>query len=178
MAKRSPLEATDTAATTQQQQQATANQGTAQGTLGQFEGPVTSSPFYKSLLTTGTDATSQAYNNAQASNRAASNDSGFNYTSPNETGSENEIKGQEATAVGNLPAEAAAEAAPLAAGAAGETAGIGATQSGAAQGYNSQATGLEENYQNAQSGMWDALLGLPAAAAKVIAPVPGAPPAV
>jgi hypothetical protein len=166
MASRSPLEKTDTQSTQQQQQQATQNQNTAQGTFGQFEGPVTSSPFYKSLLTTGTDSTSQAYNNAQANNRANANQSGFNYSQPNVQGSENEIAGQEAGAVGALPAEAAAEAAPLAEGAAAGTAGIGATQSGAAQGYNQAATGLEENYQNAQSGMWNALLGIPAQAAK------------
>jgi hypothetical protein len=175
MAKRSPLESTDTAQTTQQQQMATANQNTAQGTLGQFEGPVQSSPFYKSLLATGTDATSQAYNNAQANNRANANASGFNYTSPNVQGSENEIAGEEATQMGELPAKAAQEAAPLAEGAAGETAGIGATQSGAASGYNSNATGLENNYQNAQSGMWQALLGLPSGMAKALAPIPQAP---
>jgi hypothetical protein len=161
MASRSPLEKTDTLSTQQQQAMATGNQNTAQDTLSQFEGPVTSSPSYKSLLTTGTDATSKAYNNAQAANRANANQAGFNYASPNVQGSENEIVGQESQAVGNLPAEAAAEAAPLSEAAAMGTAGIGATQSGAAQGYNQTATGLEENYQNAQSGMWDALLGIP-----------------
>jgi len=98
---------------------------TAQGTDSQFEGPVQQSPFYKALLTTGTEGTSSAYGNAESNIRRNANASGFGYNQPVAQGAEDQVQAQEAGAMANLPAEAAEEAAPLALSAAQQTGGMG-----------------------------------------------------
>jgi hypothetical protein len=160
--KRSPIEKTATATSATDQGRSVASEDKAQGTLNQFEGPVQDSPFYKSLLTSGTEATSNAYNAATASERARANAAGINYTQPAEQGAENELRGSEATALGDLPGEAAVAATAPTLTAAGDTAGIGATEGSlGAQYFTGGAVPLENAYQNAQSQFTNALLGIP-----------------
>jgi hypothetical protein len=129
--------------------------GQAQGTLGQFEGPVQQSPFYKSLMTTGTEATSNAYNNARTNMRARANQAGFGYQQPVEQGAESQLGASEATALGNLPAQTAVEATGPALQAAGQTGGMG-------MGYGAQGlSALNSAYgmQKGRSGLWNQLFG-------------------
>lgn len=159
---RSPLENDAIATSKQDAAKGSANQDTAQGTLSQFEGPVQSSPYYKSLLTNGTEATSSAYNNVAANAKTAANKAGFNYTQPAATGAETEVQGQEAAALGSLPTKAAEAAAPLSVQAAQDTAGIGASQQATGLGYETGvAAPLENTYQNSQQNFWKSLSSIP-----------------
>lgn len=146
--------------------------GTAQGTLGQFEGPVKDSPYYKSLLATSTDATSNAYENAKAASAARAKQSGFGQDSPIGQAVSRETTGQEAGALAGLPAKAMGEAAPLALQAAGQTAGMG-TQLGteATQTETGAVVPLEEEYMKRSGAftnrLWDMGLSGIGAAAKI-----------
>lgn len=138
--------------------------GTAQGTLGQFEGPVKDSPYYKSLLATSTDATSNAYENAKASSAARAKQAGFGMDSPIGQSASRETTGQEAGALAELPARAYASTAPLALQAAGQTAGMG-TELGreATQTETGAVVPLEEEYMKRSAKfsdrLWDMGLG-------------------
>jgi hypothetical protein len=143
----------------QQRKQATADfgqqgnlTGQSQGTLGQFEGPVNQSPFYKSLLTSGIQDTSNAYQNARSSMRANANAAGFGYAQPATQGADNQLQAQEAFALANVPQQAMLGAAPLSLQAAGQTGNMG-------MGYGSQGTSLlGANAQNTM-GLYNQLLG-------------------
>lgn len=136
--------------------------GAAQGTLGQFEGPVDKSPFYQSLLRSGTQSTSNAYDAAKASMAQRSNQSGFGYNQPVAQAGQGQVDTSEARALGAIPDEAMVAAAPLSMQAAGESGQLG-------MGYGSQALGfggqnLQSNDQAAKlqsrrSGLWNQLFG-------------------
>jgi hypothetical protein len=125
--------------------------GQSQGTLGQFEGPVNQSPFYKSLLTTGIQDTSNAYQNARSSMRQNANAAGFGYAQPAAQGADNQLQAQEASALASVPQQAMLGAAPLSLQAAGQTGNMGmsAGQQGAGL--------LNANAQNT-SGLYNNLL--------------------
>jgi hypothetical protein len=135
--------------------------GKAQDTYGQFEGPVTQSPFYKALLTAGTDATSQAYQNATAASRARGKAAGFGYTQPAEGVAEAGIQAREASDLGALPTKAATAAAPLSLEAARGTESMGTELGREGEGYFKDVVPLEEQYQQQlqqqQQAMWKAL---------------------
>jgi hypothetical protein len=123
--------------------------GKAQDTYGQFEGPIKDSPYYKSLLATSTDATSNAYENAKASSAARAKAAGFGYDSPIGGAVSRETTGQEAGALAELPAKAYAATAPLSLEAAKGTAGIGTELGREGTSIETGAvTPLEEQYQN------------------------------
>ena len=158
---RSPVEGQVGNTSTQEQQQATANQNTAQGTFGQFEGPVNQSPFYKALKTAGTESTADAYQTARSNTTARAKAAGFGDNQPVAQGADAQVQSQEAKAEAQVPGEALVQATGPALAAAGGTAGIGATQSGAGVGYSGQQVSLEEQYQQQlqqqQMAMWNAL---------------------
>jgi hypothetical protein len=118
--------------------------GQAQGTLGQFEGPAQQSPFYKSLLTTGIQSTSDAYQNARSNMRQQANQAGFGYAQPATQGADNQLQAREASDMAKIPMEAELGTAPLSLQAAGQTGQMG-------MGYGSQGAGLLG--QNAQDVM-------------------------
>lgn len=109
--------------------------GQAQGTLGQFEGPVNQSPFYKSLLATGIQDTSNAYQNARSNMRQQANAAGFGYNQPVTQGADNQLQAREASDMARVPMEAELGAAPLSLQAAGQTGSMG-------MGYGAQGAGL------------------------------------
>lgn len=153
-------------ADTQQQSNLT---GAAQGTLGQFEGPVQNSPFYKSLLTTGIQNTSDAYQNAAANTKARANAAGFGYNQPVAQGADNQLQAQETSALAKVPQTAMAEAAPLSLEAAGQSGQMGMGYGNQAlgwgnqaQGWNNAAYGMNRN----RSNMWNQLLQTGAGAAQ------------
>jgi hypothetical protein len=135
-----------------QQQTATGqqNQNTAQNSLSQFEGPVTQTPMYQSLLTSGIEGTSNAYNNAQANQRQTANQAGYGYTQPAEQAAEGSLQAQEAGALASQPGKAYQEAAPLDLQATQDTANLGSTQVG--EGGTAANTALTANQQ--QSNIW------------------------
>lgn len=141
----------------------------AQGTLSQFEGPVQNSPFYKALLSQGTEGISSAYNNAKSNMRARAAQSGFGYSQPISGGGEDQLTAREAGAQAELPREAMLAAAPEALQAAGETGRMGTAYGNQGVGYYGGAAGLEgkrlsaanDRYkmgQQAAGGLADALM--------------------
>jgi len=158
--------------------ESTGNENTAQGTLSQFEGPVQSSPYYQSLMATGTDATTNAYQNAQESERANANQAGFGAGQPVGATADTALQAQEAGALGRLPAQSAQQASQAALTAAGQTAGIGESQGQQGLGYFGDATQLEEQYQNAlnafQNKLWNTGASAAGSIGDNIGSVPGA----
>jgi hypothetical protein len=124
---------------------------TAQGTLSQFEGPVQNSPFYKSLLTTGTEATTNAYDSAKANANARANAAGFGYTQPIAQGAQNQVGAQEASALAAVPREAMTATAPLSLQAAQDTAQIGENAGSQALGWNQASQNWNNDAYNMQS---------------------------
>lgn len=121
----------------------------AQGTFGQFEGPVQNSPFYKSLLTTGIQNTSDAYQNAESSMKANANAAGFGYSQPVAQGADNQVKAQEASALAKVPNQAMIAAAPLSMQAGQDSAQLGLGLGNQAQGWNNSAWNM-----NKARGSW------------------------
>lgn len=143
----------------QERKQATSDFGkqgqltdTAQGTLSQFEGPVQQSPFYKALLTTGIQDTSDAYQTARSNMRANANAAGFGYNQPVTMGADNQLQAKEASALARVPQDAMIAATAPALTAAGDTAGMG-------MGYGTQGAGLLTNNTRNTTGLYNNLLG-------------------
>jgi hypothetical protein len=161
---RSPVEGQVGAVAKQNQQQQGQDYGTAQGTLSQFEGPVQQSPFYKALLNTGTEATSNAYQNVMANTNARANAAGFGNQQPVTQGAQTQVAAQEAKDLAAQPNKALLEAEQPALAAAGQTASMGTALGNEAVGLSGQQVGLEEQYQNQQqqfgSGLFNSLLGV------------------
>ena len=133
--------------------------GRAQGTLGQFEGPVQESPFYKALLTQGTEATSRAYERAQGNVRARAHQAGFGYNQPVEQGAEAELGARGASELSSLPGRSMLQAAPLALEAAGQERGL----AGVEEGLAGQSLGYAEKIAPEAykpSGLWSSLAKL------------------
>lgn len=129
---------------------------TAQGSLGQFEGPVQQSPFYKALLTSGIESTSNAYDQARANTAQRAQMAGFGYSQPITQGADNQLAAREAETQASLPREAMLETAPLTMRAAEDTIGIGRDKAGMGQAYGQQ--GLQygqqaDNYNQQAYGM-------------------------
>src|SRR6267142_5350747 len=159
--KRSPLEAQVGAISEQDRAKQAELNTTAQGTRGQFEGPVDQSPFYKSMLKAGTEGTASAYRSAKSNTAARAKEAGFGYEQPIAQGAQNEVGAREADAQSRVPGEALLGAAPLSLEAASGTAGTAATLGGQGVAYSGQQVGLETQYQQAlaarQRAMWNAL---------------------
>jgi hypothetical protein len=142
----------------------------AQGTLSQYEGPVQQSPFYKALLNTGISSTSRAYDQADTNMKRQAQAAGFGNQTPGSgvsQGAEDQLRSQEASAIGQLPNQAAIAAAPLGLQAAGTTAGEAATYGNEALGYGTEALNANQlaskiAAQNASSvqGLWKSIVEL------------------
>lgn len=155
-------------------QNAATQQGMANQTLDRASNLITGNPqqtpFYKSLLTSGTQATTDAYKGAQSNLLAKANQAGFGYAQPVTQGAQAELGGEEAGALGRIPAAAtqAAEQAQLEQGGLlNQQAGI---ESGAAQGYFGTGSQAEQGQLNRNAQFWQSLLALPAQAMKVAYP--------
>jgi hypothetical protein len=147
----------NTNASTNAKQQ-TANEGAAAGTLGQFEGPTTSSPYYKSLLATGTDATTNAYNNAKATSAARANAAGFGDNQPVTQGANNEINAQESASLARLPMQAEQATAPLQLEAANTSATMAGNEANASNTASGTSGQLSNQYQQMQQAFQNSLL--------------------
>lgn len=165
---KSGVEAGALADQSQLQNESTNTENTAQGTLSQFEGPVESSPYYQSLMATGTDATTNAYQNAQESERANTNQAGFGAGQPAGTAADTAVQAQEAGALSRLPAQSAQQASQAALQASGQTTNLGESQGQQANAYLNSAVPLEEQYQSMlnsfQNRLWNTGAGAVAGA--------------
>lgn len=146
-----PISSTLTNTTAQDQAQQNSLNNTAQGTLSQFEGPVQNSPYYKSLLATGTEGATSAYNAAKANLNQEAATAGFTPASSSLPGAATELNASEAQTLAGEPASAAQEATSAAIPAAEATANIGNEYGTEAEGYSSQNTQLEEQLQALQA---------------------------
>lgn len=161
--KASPLQGQSQKISQQEQQTGLQNQQTAQSGLSQFEGPVQQSPFYKALLSTGTQSTSDAYQNAMANTRARANASGFGEQQPVTQGAETQVEAAEAKDLAAVPMKATEAAVQPELQALGETATIGGQQQQVGEQYlQGVTTPLTEQYQQQQAqwgqGLFDTLL--------------------
>lgn len=161
---RSPLEGQVGKVADQNRQQQTADYGKAQGTLGQFEGPVQDSGMYKALLASGTEATSNAYQNVMSNTRARAKAAGFGEQQPVTQGAETQVAAQEAKDLAAQPNKAYLETVPTELAAAGQTAQMGTNLGNEAVGYSGQQTDLEKQYQQQSQqwgqGLFNSLLGV------------------
>jgi hypothetical protein len=153
----SPVERQAETMRAQNQAQMQGMTNTAQGTLSQFEGPVKDSPFYKSLLNTGLESTSAAYDRATSTARSRAKGAGFGYAQPVEQGAEAEIGARGAGALAKVPGEALLQASGPALQAAGTTGNIGTTVGGQGISALNTEAGLYNERQARQSAMWQAL---------------------
>jgi hypothetical protein len=139
--------------------------GQSQQTLGQFEGPVQQSPFYKALLATGQDATAGAYQGAKAATAQRANAAGYGYEQPVAQGAQAQESQAEAGAEAQLPAEAAEAAEAPAIAAANTTAGEAANENTTGANYYGTASNLAAQQAQETSSLWNSLLQIPGEAA-------------
>ena len=132
--------------------------GTANATDANFTGSTQDTPYYKSLVATGTDATSNAYQNAQANSIAQAKEAGFGQETPIGQAASREATGAEAGALAEIPAKAAAATAPLQLEASGQQLQEGTALGNEGVQYSEQATGLEEQYQKMNQDFWNKML--------------------
>lgn len=162
--KRSRNESTNQSRAITDQATQQADFGAAQGTNAQFEGPVQNSPYYKALVATGTDATSNAYKNAEANTAARAQQAGFGYETPIGQAASRETVGQEAAAEAQVPAQAMEKAAPLSLQASEQTAQMGTAAGQQGLGYENAASEEEMQYQKQRGGFINSLIGAAASA--------------
>jgi hypothetical protein len=109
----------------------------------------TNSPLYKALYTTEAGQMSQAYDTASGNQRAKANAAGFGYSQPTTQGAEEQLRGQQASQIGQLPGKVASQAVPLELQQSGQQIGAGTSELAAGnQAFTQGAVPLEEQYQN------------------------------
>jgi hypothetical protein len=156
--KKSPEEGTSV----QQQQKDQSTQDTAYGNVNatdaNFSGPTQDTPYYKSLVAASTDATSNAYTDAQANAKQQAAQEGFGGGSPIGDAVSREQTGAEASALAKIPAEATAATAPLQLEASGQQLSEGTAVGGQGLGYEQEAGNLNSAYQGRKSAFTNQLI--------------------
>lgn len=113
----------------------------------------TSSPLYKAIYNTEAGQMSKAYDNASARTTAKANEAGFGYSQPVSQGANTEIRGREASAIGQLPGDVMRESVPLTEQAGRDISSAGTSELNAGnQIFTQGAVPLEEQYQNYSLG--------------------------
>lgn len=167
--KRSPVESESQNISAQDRAGQSAAYGNVNATDANFAGATKDTPYYKSLLATSTDATSNAYDSAKASSAERAKMARFGYSQPAAQGGQTEMEAKEAGALAELPAKAYAATAPLQLEAAGQQLSEGSALGGQGVAYHGQAIDLEQEYQKRNSGfqnrLWDIGAGAVAGAA-------------
>jgi hypothetical protein len=127
--------------------QANINAGT--GIEKQAINDPTASPLYKALYSTEAGQMSRAYDTASGNQRAKANAAGFGYAQPGAQGAENQLRGQQASQIGQLPGQVMRETVPMELQAGRDIAGAGTSELAAGnQMFTQGAVPLEEQYQN------------------------------
>lgn len=163
--KRSPMIGTGQSISSQDRAGQSNLYGKAQDTYGQFEGPVTSSPFYKALLTSGMDTAATQGANAKFASRARGKAAGFGYNQPAENVAESGIDANTASTMASLPSRTAAMAAPLSLEAARGTESMGTELGREGESYFKDVIPLEQQYQDQlykqQQALWNSIAQIP-----------------
>ena len=144
-----------------------ANQETAQvdANNAQYSGPVTSTPFYKSMLKAGTDSTNQAYTNATRNMKMAMEGAGVGGASGAVQGNAAAMAAERAKALGTIQPAAIQSATENQFRANDQRLQEAGMYSGAGLGYFGQGNAAEQKRLERQGSMWDALLKAAATAA-------------
>jgi len=124
----------------------------------QYSGPVTSTPFYKSMLKAGTDSTNSAYDNATRNLRTAMQGAGVSGASGVAAGNTAAMGAERAKALGAVQPAAITSATENQFRANDQNAGIGGMYSGAGLGYFGQANNAEQQRLARQGSMWQAMM--------------------
>jgi hypothetical protein len=143
----------------QQQQAAQQQEGQSSATLGQYMGNVQSTPYYQSLLKSGTQSTNQAYDQSARNLKQSMEGAGVSGMSGASAGNNAAMDAQRANALGQVSTNALQGATAQQDTALGLSNQLAGTESQAATQYGSQATQEEMQQNQEQAGMWSALLG-------------------
>jgi len=119
--------------------------------VGLEQGAVTSptqSPLYKAMYNTEAGQMSKAYDTAASNTAAKARQAGFGYQQPVAQGAQDQLRSQQASQIGQLPGEVAAQTVPLEMQAGKDITGAGTSELGAGnQVFTQGAVPLEQQYQ-------------------------------
>lgn len=124
----------------------------------QFNGPVQSSPYYKSLLKAGTDSTNQAYDNASRNLKTSMEGAGVGGSSGAAAGNTAAMGAQRATALGAVQPAAVQGATSMEMNANQQALQEAGMYSGAGLGYFGGANQDEQSRLAQQGSFWNGLL--------------------
>jgi len=124
----------------------------------QYNGPVTSTPFYKSMLKAGTDSTNAAYDNATRNLKTSMEGAGVSGASGAAAGNVAAMGSERAKALGAIQPAAIQSATENQFRANEEQLGEAGMYSGAGLGYFSGANSSEQARLARQGSMWQSLL--------------------
>jgi hypothetical protein len=126
-----------------------ANINTGVGDIQTATSNPTASPLYKALYSTEAGSMSKAYDAAAGNTAARARQSGFGYQQPAAQGAQDELRGREASQIGQLPGQVMSETVPMEMQAGKDIAGVGAQELGEGnQMYTQGAMPLEKQYQD------------------------------
>jgi hypothetical protein len=130
-------------------------------TLDYFMGGATGNPadsgLYKTMLTSGTEGTNQAYDNAKAANKLHSQVAGFGYETPTSQGADAGVEQARAADLSRVPGEALKSTINPALQAAGISSGQATTVGGQGGGYLSTAQQAEQARLARQQALWNSI---------------------
>lgn len=165
--KRSPVESAAENISAQDRAGQSTAYGNVNATDANLSGKTTDTPYYRSLLATSTDATSNAYQSAKSASAARANAAGFGNTQPVAQGGQSELEAREAGAMSELPAKAIESTVPLQLRAAEQQLSEGGELGREGEGYfTGGAVPLEEEYQKRNSAFQQKLWDIGAGAAQ------------
>jgi hypothetical protein len=124
----------------------------------QFNGPVESTPYYKSLLQSGTTSTNQAYDNASRNMKQSMEGAGVSGASRVAAGNNGAIGASRAAALGTVGTSAVQGATQMQQQANAQSLQEAGMYSGAGLGYYSGANQAELAQLQQQGSMWNGLL--------------------
>lgn len=161
--KESPLVGQAQSISGQERGAGQANIDTGTGMASSAINNPTSSPLYKALYNTEAGQMSKAYDNAASSTAAKARDAGFGYQQPAAQGAQEQLRGQQASAIGQLPGQVASESVPLELQAGNQIAQSGGQELAAGnQMFTQGAVPLDEQYQQYSQQykpLWQRALG-------------------
>jgi len=143
---------------TADQQQTQQLTGQVNQNNAQFNGPVQNSPYYKSLLQSGTQSTNSAYDAATRNMKASMESAGVPGSSGVAQGNNEAMQAQRAGALGTVGTSAIQGATQMQQNANAQALQEAGMYSGAGLGYYSGANQAQIAQNQAQSSMWNGLL--------------------
>ena len=143
---------------TQQQNRANSLGDQVTANNSQYNGPVTSTPYYKSLLQSGTQSTNQSYDNASRNLKQSMEGAGVGGASGAAQGNNAAMGAQRASTLGQVGTNAIQGASQMQMNANSQQLQQAGMDSGAAQGYFSGANQAELARLQQQGSLYNGLL--------------------